>query len=128
TLLDTLLKKASSDKMKLDPPPPNQDVLPEEKQAADAPADDLDAALLGEDQKKPQQQAVDENFKLIGTRMARSQQRLALNDDPGAVTQDVQNRILKDLDALIALAHKNSEQQASSSAQASGKQGTPKPG
>ncbi|MGN6726187.1 MAG: hypothetical protein ACTHLZ_09735, partial [Tepidisphaeraceae bacterium] len=127
-LLDTLLKKASRDQMKLDPEPENKDQLPEEK-AADQPKsddDDLSATLLGEAPEKKQAK-VDENFKLIGTRMARSRQRLALNDDPGRVTQDIQKRILGDLDQLIDLAHKNSQEQQSSSSSGGQQQGQPKP-
>jgi hypothetical protein len=33
--------------------------------------------------------------------MARSRQRLAINNDPGKVTQEIQKRIVKDLDVLI---------------------------
>ncbi len=36
--------------------------------------------------------------------MARSKQRLALDKDPGAVTQEIQKRILIDLDQLIEMA------------------------
>ena len=40
-------------------------------------------------------------MKLTGDRMARSRQRRALNNDPGKVTQEIQKRILMDLDVLI---------------------------
>ena len=126
-LLDNLLKKASKDQMHLDPAPENKDQLPEESQAAKTDESDLDASLLGEKQPDKQQQKVDDNFKLVGTRMARSQQRLALNDDAGAVTQAVQKKILTDLDSLIALAHKNSQQQQSGSQSKGQQQGQPKP-
>jgi hypothetical protein len=50
--------------------------------------------------------------------MARSRQRLALNSDPGKVTQEIQKRIIIDLDKMIEGA-RNQQAQAS---------GQPKPG
>ena len=53
--------------------------------------------------------------------MARSRQRLALNDDPGKITQEIQKRILKDLDDLI-------EQARAQQAQAKPGSGQPQKG
>ncbi|MDB5326367.1 MAG: hypothetical protein JWM57_1936, partial [Phycisphaerales bacterium] len=119
-LLDELLKKASEGKTTLGAEPDNKDQLPEEADAGDLDQKDLEDTLLGGDLGK-QQEKVDKDFKLVGTRMARSRQRLAINSDPGRVTQEIQKRILTDLDNLIDLAHKNAQQQQSSS-------GKPKPG
>ena len=126
-LLDNLLKKASQGKMQLEAEPENKDQLPEETAAA-ADANDLGAELLGEAPAK-QQAKVDKDFRVIGTRMARSRQRLAINTDAGQVTQEVQKRILQDLDGLIDVAHKNDQQQQQQQ-QASGQQKPqqPKPG
>ena len=43
--------------------------------------------------------------------MARSRQRLALNNDPGKVTQEIQKRILIDIDDLINQAQQQQQQQ-----------------
>ena len=127
-LLDSLLKKASNGKTGLGNEPDNKNQLPEEATADDADQTDLENSLLGGDAGKSQDK-VDQGFQLVGTRMARSRQRLALNSDPGKITQEVQKRILSDLDQLIDMAHKNGQQQqqqqqASSSGQ---NQGQPKP-
>ena len=117
-LLDNLLKKASQGQTQLGAEPDNKDVLPEEVAAA-GDNNDLGAELLGEEPAK-QQAKVDKDFQSIGTRMARSRQRLAINTDAGQITQEVQKRILLDLDGLIDLAHKNAEQQQQQQQQANG--------
>ena len=127
-LLDNLLKKASDGKTALGAEPDNKDQLPEEATTDDVDQNDLESTLLGDEGAKKQDK-VDKDFKLVGTRMARSRQRLAINSDPGRVTQEVQKRILADLDGLIDLAHKNGQQQQASSSSGQGqKQGQPKPG
>lgn len=59
-----------------------------------------------------------------------ARQRLALNHDPGQVTQEIQKRIVTDMDTLIQLAQQ--QQQQSSPSPGSGKPGEkmngPKPG
>lgn len=126
-LLDSLLKKASQDKTQLGAEPDNKDQLPEEAAADDVEQKDLEDTLLGGDPAKKQEK-VDKDFQLIGTRMARSRQRLAINTDAGRVTQEIQKRILDDLDELIDVARKNAQQQqSSSSSMAQGGQ-PPKPG
>ena len=126
-LLDSLLKKASDGKSGLGNEPDNKNQLPEEAAADDADQTDLENSLLGGDAGKSQDK-VDQGFQLVGTRMARSRQRLALNSDPGPVTQEIQKRILTDLNQLIDLAHKNAQQQQQQSASKSKNQGEPKPG
>lgn len=122
-LLGSLLDKASKGQMKIGPEPDNKDQLPEEASASDVDDKELQDSLLGDGKGGAGTQAkVDESFKLVGTRMARSRQRLALSHDPGKVTQDIQDRILKNLDELIDLAHKNSESQPQS-ASSGGKPG-----
>ena len=127
-LLGTLLDKSSKGQMKIGPEPDNKDQLPEEADTGDIDQKELEDNLLGDSKGGAGTQAkVDEGFKNIGTRMARSRQRLAINHDPQQVTQVIQDRILKDLDALIDLARQNSQPQQSSSS--GGKPGEqPKPG
>jgi hypothetical protein len=111
-LLDTLLKKASGGKIKLGPEPDNKDQLPEEAKEEQIENQELDQNLLTG---KPNQDTTEREVNLVGDRMARSRQRLAINSDPGKTTQKIQERIVLDLDSLI--------QQAQQTANA-----TPKPG
>jgi len=107
-LLDQLIQRASQGEMKLGPEPDKLNQLPEEAGDEDVENQELDKALLNDkaDADKEEKQA-----SLIGDRMARSRQRLALNDDAGRVTQLIQQRIVKDLDDLI---EQSREQQAQS--------------
>jgi HAMP domain-containing protein/uncharacterized protein YwqG len=131
-LLDQLLRKASQNQSKLPPEPDNKDQLPEE--AAKTPGgaaeavdnkemqDDLlnidgKPAKAGGENQPPPEAAHD--LHLIGDRMARSRQRLAINSDPGPVTQEIQKRILDNLDDLIEQARKR---------EAQGQNQPPKPG
>ncbi|HEY0007519.1 MAG TPA: hypothetical protein VGB55_02245, partial [Tepidisphaeraceae bacterium] len=123
-LLDTLLKKTTGGKMELGAEPDNKDQLPEEATAEDMDEKELEGLLLEEN---PTQEKIDQDFKLVGTRMARSRQRLAINTDPGKVTQTIQDRILKDLDALIEMAEKNQQQQQQQQQQQAGKPQQPQP-
>ncbi|MGC4032741.1 MAG: hypothetical protein QM754_13620 [Tepidisphaeraceae bacterium] len=125
-VLDNLLKKASDGKTTLGAEPDNKDALPEEATVEDIDQKDLTDTLLGADPDKNQQK-VDKDFQLVGTRMARSRQRLAINNDPGKVTQEIQKRILNDLDALIDLAQKNQQQQQQQASSGQQQPGQPKP-
>ncbi|MBC7784890.1 MAG: hypothetical protein H7144_13715, partial [Burkholderiales bacterium] len=107
-LLDSVLKKATQDQMKLDAEPDNKDQLPEEAKIEDVDQKELEDALLGGD---AGQAKIEQDFRLVGTRMARSRQRLAINADPGKVTQEIQGRIIKDMDKLIDQACKAQSQQ-----------------
>jgi hypothetical protein len=99
-VLDQLLQKSSHGQMKLGPEPDPKDKLPEEATSDQVDDQELTQNLLqGDGAPGPDQ--VKDDVALIGQRMGRSRQRLALDHDPGQVTQDVQNRILKNLDALI---------------------------
>ena len=133
-LLDQLIQKASGGKSQLPAEPDNRDQLPEEKaggnlEVAQEKVDDqeLQADLVGVGAKpvakpvNPDQPAVkpapaaddggDHALAVVGDRMARARQRLAMNDDPGAVTQEIQKRILTNFDDLIEQARKKEAQQ-----------------
>jgi hypothetical protein len=97
-LLDQLLQKASKGELKLGPEPDPSKLLPEEAKEEDVENDELDKNLLDD---KPAAEKEETQAGLIGDRMARSRQRLAINTDPGKVTQIIQDRILKDFDILI---------------------------
>ncbi len=131
-LLDELIKQATQGKVKLDPEPDNKDQLPEEAKAEDVDNQELDQELLGNGKDEPEADAVVDKVKKTGARMARSRQRLALNNDPGKVTQIIQERIVFDLDELIKESNRQQQQQQSqaSSKQKSkpGEQQQPKPG
>ena len=117
-LLDKMVQKATGGKVKLGPEPDNRDQLPEEAKKEDVEDQELENQLLNA--KGGDDPAVG-GIKLTGDRMARSRQRLALNDDPGKITQEIQKRILKDLDDLI-------EQARAQQAQAKPGQGQPQKG
>ncbi len=124
-VFDQLLQKSAH--IKLDPEPDNRDQLPEEASKEDIENQEFDKQLRNEDMSDD---TVGKNVKLTGDRMARSRQRLALNNDPGQVTQEIQKRIVMDLDSLIQLARQ--QQQQSSPSSGSGKPGEkmngPQPG
>jgi hypothetical protein len=106
-LLGQTLEKASRGEVKLGPEPDNRDQLPEEAKVEDVENQELDKDLLNgvPDEKKNETKA-----GLIGDRMARSRQRLALNNDPGKVTQLIQDRIIEDFDYLIDQARQQQAQ------------------
>ena len=111
-----LVQKASG--MKLGPEPDNRDQLPEEAKKEDVEDQELEKGLLNDTLTSNE---VENSIKLAGDRMARSRQRLAINNDPGQVTQEIQKRIATDLDKMIDLAQ---QQQASSQSKpCSGKPG-----
>jgi len=103
TLLDETLKKSSGGQMKLGPEPDPKDALAEE-----VGKEQLDKAELVDDllQGAPDPEKIMKGTADVGSRMARSRQRLALNNDPGKTTQLIQDRILADLDGLIEQARK----------------------
>ncbi|HVT81247.1 MAG TPA: hypothetical protein VHM90_11375, partial [Phycisphaerae bacterium] len=106
-LLDTMIQKASQGKIKLGPEPDNRDQLPEEAKAEAVENQELDRDLL---QGVPEEEKGAKQANLIGDRMARSRQRLALNEDPGKVTQLIQQRIIEDFDSLIQQAQQQQAQ------------------
>lgn len=103
TVLDQLLQKSSHGQMKLGPEPDPSEKLPEEASADAVNDQELEHALLnGDGQPDPNQMQKD--VDLVGQRMGRSRQRLAVAKDPGDTTQLIQKRILDNLDALIEMA------------------------
>jgi hypothetical protein len=119
-LLGEVVKKAGAGD--IGPAPDNKDQLPEELDPNAAAKVDPNQALiekdlLGDDAAT---QKLQQDLKLVGTRMGRSGDRLSKNNDPGQITQAVQDRIVLDLDALIEEAKKNQQQ--------GGGSGQPKPG
>jgi hypothetical protein len=121
-LLDELIKQATGGKLSLGPEPDNKDQLPEEAREEDVDNQELDQELLGNGKDEPEADAVVEKVKKAGARMARSRQRLALNNDPGKVTQIIQKRIVVDIEELIKEAQRQSQSSPSSG------QGSKKPG
>jgi hypothetical protein len=111
-LLDQLLQKFSQGQYKLGPEPPNKNMLPEEMKPAASANDQLAQQLLAQPATSDDQS--DKSVTLLGDRMARVGQRLAINDDPGKVTQTIEQNILAGLDQLIEQAR---QQQSSSSSQ-----------
>ncbi|MGH7177637.1 MAG: hypothetical protein ACREJC_09675, partial [Tepidisphaeraceae bacterium] len=124
-LLDKLLQNASQGQLKLGPEPDNRDQLPEEANAEDVENSELDKNLLDD---KPDAEKEQKQYALVGDRMARSRQRLALNNDPGKVTQVIQERILNDLDDLIEQARQAQAQTRNPKPGAKPGEQMPKPG
>jgi hypothetical protein len=117
-LLGTLLEKAGGN-MKLGPEPDNKNALPEEAAAGQVEDAELQDMLLGEG---AAEKKIEQDFKLVGTRMSRVRQRLTIDTDAGQITQEIEKRILKDLDTLIETAAKNASQSAQSKPGKSGQQ------
>jgi hypothetical protein len=125
-LLDKMIQRASQGKVKLGPEPDNRDQLPEEAKKGDVEDQELDNQLLNQ---KHADDQTENTIKLTGDRMARSRQRLALNNDPGKVTQEIQKRIVIDLDGLIEQARNQQAQMRPGQRPQRGNQGQqPQPG
>jgi hypothetical protein len=107
-LLDKMIQKATNNKVKLAPEPDNRDQLPEE--AAKGAVEDAELNNMLLNAKAGDDESVN-SIKLTGDRMARSRQRLALNNDPGKITQEIQKRIIIDIDGLIQQAQAQQQQQ-----------------
>ncbi len=116
--LGDLLTKASNGQFKLGPEPDRKTKLPEETDAGIDDGSSLDQELLGG---KPHGDA-DAKAGNVVDRMGRVRQRLAEGTDPGAVTQKLEDHVVRDLDALIEEARK---QQAKSSSKSNSKSGNP---
>jgi hypothetical protein len=102
-LLDQLLRKASHGQMKLGPEPDPKDRVSEQV-SGDAIDDQEMTQNLLQGDASPNPDAMKDDVSQVGRRMAQSHQRLSLDRDPGPVTQEIQSRILKNLDALIDMA------------------------
>jgi hypothetical protein len=110
-LLDQLMQKSSEGKVKLGPEPDNKEQLPEEASKQDVDDQEFEKFLREDTVKEGEgEDAVARDVKLTGDRMARSRQRLALNNDPGKVTQTIQEKIINDLDQLIELSRQQQMQ------------------
>ena len=118
-LLGNLLEQSSQGQITFGKEPDNRDQLPEEAKQEDLENKETDDALLND---KPDADAGERQANLIGNRMARSRQRLALNGDPGKVTQLIQKKILEDLDVLIEQARKQQAQSRNMDQQAKDQQ------
>jgi hypothetical protein len=114
-LLDQMIQKNSGGQIKLRPEPDNKEQLPEEATKEQIEQQEIERALAGD---SPDAEATEKEVHQLGDRMARSRQRLAMNNDPGKTTQTIQERIVKDFDALIEQARKQNAQSS----------GQPKPG
>jgi len=108
TLLDGLIKQATGGKEGLKAEPDPKDKLPEEAGKEAIENQEMDQDLLGGD---PNAQKESKQINRVGDRMARSRQRLALDNDPGKMTQEIQKRIVVDIDDMIKQAQ---QQQANS--------------
>ncbi len=106
-LLEQLMSKASGGQMKLGPEPDNRDQLPEEARGEQVENQELDKTLLDD---KPGAEVVQKDMNLVGDRMARVRQRLAINNDPGKITQVIEDRIVENMDDLIEMARKKEAQ------------------
>ena len=106
-LLDQLIQKSSQGQIKLDPEPDPKDRLPEEASTAQIENQELDEWLRGA---KTSDDQLTDDVKMVGQRMGRSRQRLALDHDPGKTTQAIQDRIINNLDNLIQLARQQQAQ------------------
>jgi hypothetical protein len=109
TLLDQMIQKTSGGQAKLRPEPDNKDQLPEEANKEQVEQQELEQVLKGE---QPDAEQIEKDILVVGDRMARSRQRLALNNDPGKTTQVIQDRILLDLDSLIDQSRKQASAMA----------------
>jgi hypothetical protein len=109
-LLDSLIKTATRGKEGLKPEPDPKDKLPEEAGKEAVENQEVADELLGG---QPNAEKETKQLNRVGDRMARSKQRLALDLDPGKVTQEIQRRIVLDLDDMI----KQAQQQMASNRQ-----------
>lgn len=128
TLLNQIVQKSSGGELTLGPEPDPKNQLPEEANEEQVENQELDEQLLN-GKKEDEGKETEQQANLIGTRMARSKQRLALNLDPGKTTQIIQQRIIADLDLLIDQARQQQAQARNSPQQGQGqKQNQPQQG
>ncbi|HEX3357734.1 MAG TPA: DUF4175 family protein [Tepidisphaeraceae bacterium] len=106
-ILGQLLEKSSQGQIHFGPEPDNRDQLPEEANKEQVENQELDQQLLTGEQAD---EKTDKQVNLVGDRMARVRQRLALNDDPGKTTQIIEDRIITDLDILVDQARQQQAQ------------------
>jgi hypothetical protein len=116
-VLDQLLQKASNGQVKLGPEPKDTDRVPEEAGKDAVEQEELVKNLLDDNASAND---VTKRAQLTGDRMGRSRRRLAVDTDPGQITQEIQKRIVDGMEDLIKLAQKRQRK-------GNGK-GVPKPG
>jgi hypothetical protein len=129
-LLDDILTKSSEGKVTLGPEPDNKDTLPEEAQNEDLDLQELKDSALNA---TPDTKGIADDTSMLGIRMARARQRLALNADPGVTTQKIQDRIIIEMDSLASMAQQQQANAQPSSSRQRGQQrqnmpGQPRPG
>ncbi len=144
-VLNQMLRQYSQGKVGFGPEPDPETLLPEEQadgEDVEQQLDDRDLLddLLGEAARGEAQGAGEgdgegeageeeedphgmpagggQQVRQVGDYMARARQRLDLKRDPGAITQQLQQRVLENLDGLIDQARQNSQNSQSSSAAA----------
>jgi hypothetical protein len=110
-MLDDLLQKSSEGKVTLGPEPENKATLPEEATDEDLDLQELKDSALNA---TPDEQGIKDDTSMLGVRMARARQRLALDADPGTTTQKIQERIVIEMDALAQMAQQQEATQSRS--------------
>jgi hypothetical protein len=113
--LDQLMQQASDGEIKLGDEPDDKIQLPEEAKKEDVEDQEFMKDLLDN---KLSNDTIERTVKMVGDRMGRSRQRLAVKNDPGTTTQEIQKRIVIDMENLIELAQQQQQQGG----------GPPKPG
>jgi hypothetical protein len=109
-ILDQLIRKSTKGKAKLPPEPEFQDQQPAPPGQTIEGVDDqeLQADLLSTGKSKATTQAAADKtpggVRLLADRMARAKHQLAVLNDAGPVTQEIQSRIVDDLNQLIEAA------------------------
>jgi hypothetical protein len=109
-ILDQLIRKATKGKAKLPPEPDFQDQQPAPPGQTIEGVDnqELQDDLLAPGKPKATTQASADQtpggVRVLGDRMARARHQLAVLNDAGPVTQEIQSRIISDLDQCIEAA------------------------
>ncbi len=123
TLLRELFKAASEGKIDVGEKEPDpRDLLPEKATAEQVTNEEEQRLLAGKAEMDPTEKQV----VLNADRMSRSGQRLALRNDPGMTTQEIQKRIIMDLEKMADDARQSSSSASGQPKPGEGKQ--PKPG
>jgi hypothetical protein len=122
-LFDKMVQGATKGKLKLNPPP--ADDLSRDASDDDITDQEVQQDLLGD---KSDSDSVAQSILTTGDRMARVNSRLAKQNDPGEVTQNIEKRIVVGLDAMIKLAQQQQQQSGSGSGKPGEEGGPPQPG
>jgi len=122
-LLGQLLKKAN---VQLPPDLGPQDKLPEEMAKEDQADKELENQLMQATGDPTEEQAA-AGIKMVTQRMGRARDRLSQSKDPGAVTQDIEKHVIKNLDELIQMARQSQKQSKPSQGQGDPQEGPPDP-